>query len=542
MSLKTCPHFSQKILKNFLKEKSISTKCTETSSHQKPETEQVPLWKCLSCQVTGCSRYSNNQCMQSHFETTKHSICVNIPESQIWCYECDEELHQFCAINIGNESDQIKELRNFVEQIDSHAAKLKMEIISQKKKLQIQLSLEKNTLNSEKLSKSNTLTNEFQKPKLPDRIFGLQNLGNTCFFNSLTQVILNSDLLIEKLKSDLPQLPEDGFIFELIRLFEQTLSGFGVLNPRDLFWKLRKHRSMYSSFGQQDSHECFTHFMDIIEKEYKRNSVVFDLPVFGYLAYQCFCHGCKNEEWFIEENCSLTLGLATEETAQNFDQMKRQIMHAQIPSFGDLKKIRKSAVSKNRNIDKCGFNPEKDELYMDVSSNEALSFDQFGLEFLIDRHFGYNIHQRSASEFRCETCEGNFTENYFASNKFYLLNPPPILVIVLKRFRQTKYSVQKEDKQVPISLELDLTRYLLKTTTKNDNNSLNNNVEISSTLKYSLYGIIEQQGSLSFGHYVSYVKKESGTWYYVSDSHFSKISEKEISENKSAYILFYKKN
>jgi len=178
----------------------------------------------------------------------------------------------------------------------------------------------------------------------------------------------------------------------------------------------------------------------------------------------------------------------------------------------------------------------QDELLMKTSNNVPLKFKAFHLEQLIDKYFGYNIHQKSQNGLRCDDCEKKGVENYFGFNKFYFLNPPAILVVVLKRFRQTKWSVQKEDKNVPISLELDLSKYLLSKRNRSSNS-------ISSpSLKYSLYGIVEQHGSLSFGHYICYVKKESGTWYYISDSHYSKTSENDIKRNEGGYILFYKRH
>lgn len=80
---------------------------------------------------------------------------------------------------------------------------------------------------------------------------------------------------------------------------------------------------------------------------------------------------------------------------------------------------------------------------------------------------------------------------------------------------------------------------------------------------YELYAVIVHEGSINCGHYYAYVKhlrkhdeerwpaplnrvditakeyENSLRWYKVSDEIKSLVHEKEVLDNKNAYILFY---
>ena len=87
-----------------------------------------------------------------------------------------------------------------------------------------------------------------------------------------------------------------------------------------------------------------------------------------------------------------------------------------------------------------------------------------------------------------------------------------------------------------MNLEVDLSPYVLRHTKGKVDGPTP-----SPPVRYQLYGIVEQQGSIHGGHYVCYVKKESGNWYYVSDSRFSGVSEAQVRELRSGYIYFYQR-
>jgi ubiquitin C-terminal hydrolase len=100
---------------------------------------------------------------------------------------------------------------------------------------------------------------------------------------------------------------------------------------------------------------------------------------------------------------------------------------------------------------------------------------------------------------------------------------PKILVITLKRFIDEN---NKNNKKVIFPIEeLDLSKYVV---------GYNKNI-----YKYSLYGVCNHHGSVSFGgHYTSIVKSGEGQWMEYNDN-LVKETKKIISTK--AYCLFYRR-
>ena len=62
-----------------------------------------------------------------------------------------------------------------------------------------------------------------------------------------------------------------------------------------------------------------------------------------------------------------------------------------------------------------------------------------------------------------------------------------------------------------------------------------------SCYRYDLFGIVNHFGTMTNGHYLSYVKNErTGEWLKYDDSRCISLTESQIHTN-SAYILFYRR-
>ena len=61
----------------------------------------------------------------------------------------------------------------------------------------------------------------------------------------------------------------------------------------------------------------------------------------------------------------------------------------------------------------------------------------------------------------------------------------------------------------------------------------------SSEMKqYELYGIVNHQGELNFGHYTSFVRIIDN-WFFVNDTQVGAVQFGEILKSDQPYILFY---
>lgn len=133
-------------------------------------------------------------------------------------------------------------------------------------------------------------------------------------------------------------------------------------------------------------------------------------------------------------------------------------------------------------------------------------------------------------------------EHRLATKYLQLYRAPPILIIALKRFKQTKnqsrfsYSygydsggTDKLDTKVNFPIEgLDLKEHVL-------------GYNGDEPLLYDLYAVSNHYGGLGGGHYTAYGKNPiSGQWLYFDDG-WVKPTTPEEAIDSAAYVLFYRR-
>jgi len=113
---------------------------------------------------------------------------------------------------------------------------------------------------------------------------------------------------------------------------------------------------------------------------------------------------------------------------------------------------------------------------------------------------------------------------------------PDILTIHLKRFSFNSQlqavfnSGEKINTEVQFPLSgLDLAPYLV--VSQQEALAAGNAI-------YDLYAVSNHYGSMGFGHYTAFVKKESGQWVLCDDSKCSPVEPDEV-VTPGAYVLFY---
>jgi Ubiquitin carboxyl-terminal hydrolase len=191
----------------------------------------------------------------------------------------------------------------------------------------------------------------------------------------------------------------------------------------------------------------------------------------------------------------------------------------------------------------------KDKLYCPAPNyreNQSSNSDTVQLSNLLDDYFHREILNDLENYYCCAKCRkesekkktGYFSkpDPKFITKTFYLYNPGPVLVIVLKRFKKSNSygwmssgGYTKIDTTVEFPFALDLTKYFLKANNPNE------------SFKYSLHGIVVHGGGLGGGHYTAFAKhKVEGKerWYYASDSYVNEVDEAQVARAQ-AYMLFY---
>lgn len=153
--------------------------------------------------------------------------------------------------------------------------------------------------------------------------------------------------------------------------------------------------------------------------------------------------------------------------------------------------------------------------------------------------------QLSAYCSNCSSSSGEYKEtNQLKTLKLWAT--PPVLILQLKRFKQSQRSNQllKLNNLVDFPIEtLDVSDYLAKAQNETNNQSqeIDNSISRIET-RYDLFGVVNHTGVLGAGHYSSFVlNDENSNWYHIDDIKVERVSPSIISPSRRAYLLFYKR-
>lgn len=368
------------------------------------------------------------------------------------------------------------------------------------------------------------------KPRRALKVFGLSNLGNTCFFNSSLQCILACPTFIDNL-SHVRDHPSCGRLMKNLH----DLATQRDTSPRAVFKHLIKKNRMYGYYSQQDSHEAFVNLIDIVQREMKKlGRESFRLDFESYLVYQLHCFRCRLTELLFEDNTNLMLDI--ERNTRYHKDLKKQVI---VRKVGDLVRGERrlvmdgSTIKDHKNVRLSGFDSRREELYEDLSmystSERNKNKKRTDLENMIDRFFDYDFYTFEEHEYQCEKCKKKSTSAY---KKYYMYSHPSVLVLCVKKFEKSKSSWfsgwAKSSRDVTYPEYLDL-----------GNHSLYPHASKPKNCGYRLIGAVNHSGGLGGGHYTCYVRKNE-RWFYISDSYCKEASLKSALR-ADAYLLFYEK-
>lgn len=253
-----------------------------------------------------------------------HALTVNTTTFMIWCYNCDDDLpddsHKKLlecvsfikkemakpppvdAYNIENKIQKgINSIVPFLSNINANETK--KEIPESSVSVSYNLTLPSS---SQRKASENVVENSVLLP----RVRGLSNLGNTCFFNAVTQNLAQTPYFLEILSDaidsrenfELPggtleigdgetiqleaikgELGETGAITKaLYSTIDQLQRSGGVFTPRELLSQFTAKWPQFAGGDQHDSHEALRHLLDSVRHEDLRRFQSVILRELGY--------------------------------------------------------------------------------------------------------------------------------------------------------------------------------------------------------------------------------------------------------------------
>ena len=320
---------------------------------------------------------------------------------------------------------------------------------------------------------------------------GLNNLGNTCFMNSILQCINNTIPLLKFMFSESfeecinESSDEYNFIIKLKNVMKHLWETNTVFSPNKFVQEsqqlsLQKGRTEFTGFGQNDSQEFLQFVLEMLHnglsKEVSIEIEGKSKTKFDKLAVKAY----KTYKQFYENDYSPILEIFYGQYFTNIE-TKTPDKYERGHSFEPFSMISLDISETNSDLYTCLNNFVKPELIIN-------------------------------------------TEEKKIKKTVYFWSLPEILIIFLKRYNN---NLEKIDSVIDFPIDnLDMSLYV-KGYDSDDN-------------KYSLYAVSNHEGGLGGGHYYSYVKNADNEWYKFNDRIVTTLP-KETLVSEKAYCLFYKK-
>ena len=322
---------------------------------------------------------------------------------------------------------------------------------------------------------------------------GIVNMGNTCYMNSVIQILVhNIDLLNyyldKKYLQDLNNTDEVAFSKEFFRLCAGMWEENCTVQPESFKVTLDKFYDRYVGFHQHDSHECLVAILDLLH-----------LGV-CYKATISYSGSSKNS------NDKLAIE-AIKNWNSNFNKSYSYIVKSYYGQYLSSLKCTKCNYVSNT------FQPFN---VLDIPVKRG---NNITLEKLLDNYLKLNTLDND-NMWRCDECK---VENN-AQKEIKLWTLPSHLIIKFNRFDNMNMKITSTI-EFPID-SLNMEPY--------STNYFCNNTD------YELYGVINHFGATNGGHYTSYCKNIDKQWYHYNDDSVSEIDESKLITS-AAYILFYKR-
>ncbi|XP_068100986.1 ubiquitin carboxyl-terminal hydrolase 22-A [Hyperolius riggenbachi] len=462
------------------------------------------LHSCLYCVFFGCFTKKH---IHEHAKLKRHNLAIDLLYGGIYCFMCQDYIYDKDMEQVAKEEQRKAwKLQAFTPSLAS-PYQYTMTGVGEKystwEPTKRELELLRHNPKRRKITTNCTIG-----------LRGLINLGNTCFMNCIVQALTHTPLLRDFFLSDRHkcemQSPNSCLVCEMSTLFQEFYSGHRSPHiPYRLLHLVWTHARHLAGYEQQDAHEFLIAALDVLHRHCKGddNGKKANNPNHcNCIIDQIFTGGLQSDV-----TCQVCHGVST--TIDPFWDISLDLPGSSSPFWP--------------------LSPGSDSGVVNGESHVA------GTTTLTDclRRFTRPEHLGSSAKIKCSGCH-----SYQESTKQLTMKKLPIVACFhLKRFEHSAKLRRKITTYVSFPLELDMTPFMASSKENRMNGQYQQPQDsLNNENKYSLFAVVNHQGTLESGHYTSFIRQHKDQWFKCDDAIITKASIKDVLDSEG-YLLFYHK-
>ncbi|KAA8522964.1 hypothetical protein F0562_009387 [Nyssa sinensis] len=505
-------------------------RCSACSEAARPR-----LYACVACAAVSCHAHA---AVHAESMPPGHEIAVDVDRAELFCCRCRDQVYD------RDFDDAIVLAQTVASTLGGSIQSPPPENLRKRRRVDYRLWTP--DLNERVLVRRNSSplqrTDGNSSSDLPWGLRGLNNLGNTCFMNSVLQALLHTPPLRNYFLSD----RHNRYFCQQKNSVKKTVANYDSNNNKNLklclacdmdamfsavfsgprtpyspakfLYSWWQHAANLASYEQQDAHEFFISMLDGIHEKVEKDKrkpqsqgngdcCIAHRVFSGILRSDVMCTACGFTSTTYDPCVDISLDLE--------------------PNHGASGRMASSKSHHSCNGDADSLN----------SQNCGIST----LMGCLDR-FTRPERLGSDQKFFCQQCQ----VRQESLKQMSIRKLPLVSCFHIKRFEHSpiRKMSRKVDRYLQFPFSLDMAPYLSSSILRSrfgnrifsfDGDEPDASNKLSS--EFELFAVITHTGKLDAGHYVTYLRL-SNQWYKCDDAWITQVNEN-IVRAAQGYMMFY---